>query len=378
MSNEKIFINNSYVTIVVSSDTCGDTCEVTSTPRVAVTSAPQVAVESTEKKHNVQVYPSKVRIIPNCKLVKTINNLPTDKFSNMIVEGNERKIREVKNHKKFGDVFSTYKLVLNDEECDGSDPLNEFDRAVLSVCISEWEVGNRHTTPAIILRGLTGKTGVKGKGKIHKDQYTAIINSVKKMMSIIIEIDLSDVNEKLNYNDGKQQKITSAILPAYFITDSINGQPIEDVIYFDRESPIMKISRDRKQLLTFDMALLDVTNQNNTPLNITAKNYVLCRILEIKLHRLTPTITFTDIFAKCRIENSNPKIKMDVRNNIIKFLEHLKSQGVIRDFELTKKAQSFYSIKFSYNSKSSKRKAKTVIENDNASAASKPLANASL
>ena len=318
----------------------------------------------TDKKHNVQVYPSKVRIIPNCKLVKTINNLPTDKFSNMIVEGNERKIREVKNHKKFGDVFSTYKLVLNDEECDGSDPLNEFDRAVLSVCISEWEVGNRHTTPAIILRGLTGKTGVKGKGKIHKDQYAAIINSVKKMMSIIIEIDLSDVNEKLNYNDGKQQKITSAILPAYFITDSINGQPIEDVIYFDRESPIMKISRDRKQLLTFDMALLDVTNQNNTPLNITAKNYVLCRILEIKLHRLTPTITFTDIFSKCRIENAANDKKADVRNSIIKFLEHLKAQGVIRDFELTKKAQSFYSIKFSYKSKSAPRKAKKLIEND--------------
>lgn len=198
------------------------------------------------------------------------------------------------------------------------------------------------------------------------------------MMSIIIEIDLSDVNEKLNYNDGKQQKITSAILPAYFITDSINGQPIEDIIYFDRESPIMKISRDRKQLLTFDMALLDVTNQNNTPLNITAKNYVLCRILEIKLHRLTPTITFTDIFSKCRIENAANDKKADVRNSIIKFLEHLKAQGVIRDFELTKKAQSFYSVKFSYKSKHSPRKAKTVIENDNVSAASKPLSNTTL
>lgn len=98
----------------------------------------------------------------------------------MIVEGNERKIREVKNYKKFGDVFSTYKLVLNDDECDGSDPLNEFDRAVLSVCISEWEVGNRHTTPAIILRGLTGKTGVKGKGKIHKDQLPPLLTVSKK------------------------------------------------------------------------------------------------------------------------------------------------------------------------------------------------------
>ena len=198
------------------------------------------------KKNNVQVYPSKVRIVPNCKLAKTINNLSDNQFDNMITNGNERKIREVNKHKKFGDVFSTYKLVLNDEECDVSDPLNEFDRAVLSVCISEWEAGNRHTTPAIILRGLTGKTGIKGKGKIHKDQYAAIINSIKKMMGITLDTDLSDVNEKLNYNDGKQQTITEHILPCKLISTSINGQPIEDVIFFLDESPIMKIARDRK------------------------------------------------------------------------------------------------------------------------------------
>lgn len=142
----------------------------------------------TDKKHNVQVYPSKVSIVPNCKLVKTINNLSDEKYSDMIINKNSRGIIEKKNHKNFGDVVTTYRLIRNDEEDDGSDPLNEFDRAVLSVCISEWEVGNRHTTPAMILRGLTGKTGMKGKGKIHKDQYAAITNSVKKMMGIVFEL----------------------------------------------------------------------------------------------------------------------------------------------------------------------------------------------
>lgn len=307
-----------------------------------------------DKKSNVQIYPNKQRIIPNCKLAKIINNLSNANYSDMVVNGNERKIREVKNHKKHGDVITTYQLV-NDTDSDGSDPLTEFDRAVLSVCISEWEIGNRHTTPAIILRGLTGKVGARhiGKGRIHKDQRIAIIHSVKKMMNIIIEIDLSDTNQKLNYNDGKQQKITSAILPAYFISNSINGQPIEDVIYFDRESPIMEIARNRKQLLTFDATLLDVPKQNNTPMNIAIKNYVMTRVLEIKLHNITPVITFNDVFKKCRIENADNKTKLRVRNLIIDFMEHLKAKSEIRNFEVTKKANAFYSVKISYTSKRS-------------------------
>lgn len=305
-----------------------------------------------DKKLNIQIYPNKQRIIPNCKLAKVINNLSNENYSDMIVNGNERKIREMKNHKKHGDVFTTYQLV-SDSDCDDSDPLTEFDRAVLSVCISEWEIGNRHTTPAIILRGLTGKVGSRhvGKGKIHKDQLAAIIHSLKKLISVILDTDLSTVNEQLNYHDGKSQKIIESILPAKIISTSINGQSVDDVIFFLDESPVMKIARDRKQLLTFDATLLDVPKQKNTPLNITIKNYVITRVLEIKLHHLTPVITFDDLFKKCRIDNASRKTKMDARNTLTEFFEHLKSKGEIKSFEITKKANSFYSIKFSYPSK---------------------------
>ena len=298
---------------------------------------------------NIQVYPSKKRVVPNCKLAKVITNLTDPQFDNMM-KGKKRGVIEMKNHKKFGKIVTYYKLV-NSDNPDDTDPLSEFDRAVLSVCISEWEVGNRHTTPAIIFRGLTGKTTNR---HIHKDQRAAILGSIKKMMGLILEIDLSDVNQKLKYNEGYQEKMTSAILPAYFMTNSINGQPIEDVIYFDRESPIMKIARDRKQIITFDNYLLNVSKQQNTQMNITLKNYVMVRLQEIKLHKLTPIITFDDVFEKCRIEDANAKTKMDARNTIIKFFEHLKSKGEITDFTVTKQRNSFYSIKFFYPPKSAR------------------------
>ena len=105
-------------------------------------------------------------------------------------------------------------------------------------------------------------------------------------------------------------------------------------------------------MLTYDANLLDVPNQNNSTMNVALKNYVMIRIQEIKLHKLQPIITFDDVFEKCRIaENTSRKKKLDARNSIVEFFEHLQSKGEIRDFELTKKGNSFYSVKFSYPKK---------------------------
>lgn len=297
-------------------------------------------------KNNVQIYPNKQRIVPNCKIAKVITNLDDTQFDKML-QGNKRGLIEMKNHKKHGKITTLYTIVNNDQSND-TDPLSEFDRAVLSVCVSEWEAGNRHTTPAIILRGLTGKNTKNGNGNLHKDQRAAILHSVQKMMGLIINIDLSNVNQKLNYNGGQVQKITEAILPCKHVSTSINGQIVDDTIVFLDESPIMKVARDRKQILTFDSELLDIPNQNNTQMNITVKNYAMCRVQECILHKLQPTITFNDLFEKCRISNAHGEIKRRAREVLIAFFEHLKSKGVISSFELVKKSTAFYSIKFTF------------------------------
>ena len=173
-----------------------------------------------------------------------MNNLSQEKYDHMVVEDKNRRIIEKKNHKKFGDVATTYKI-SNADDYDNTDPLNEFDRAVLSVCISNLDAGNQHITPAIILRGLTGKNTKIGNGNVHKDQHAAIMNSIQKLMGTIIWIDETETNEQLQY-DSKNSKKCSAILPAYFVEKTINGQDAT-IIYFDRESPLMEIGRARKQ-----------------------------------------------------------------------------------------------------------------------------------
>ena len=121
------------------------------------------------------------------------------------------------------------------------------------------------------------------------------------------------------------------------------------MIYFDRESPLLTIALDRKQLLSYDVSLLDVPGQRNTIMNIMLKNYSIRRVAEIKAHnkQLVPTITFADIWEKCRLENASRKTKLDARNTLIAFFKHLQEEGYIKSFEITKKGNAFYAIKFS-------------------------------
>lgn len=301
-----------------------------------------------EKK--VQIYPAKIRIVPNCKLVKITGNLSEQSFSRRL-SGKSAGIIEKKKTKKRDELVSTF-TIANVEGYDNTDPLKFFDYSVLSVCISEIEEGNTCTTPAIILRGLTGKTkGIVGgtaNGAVNPDQRAAILNSVTKLMSTVITVNNSAVNKELGYNDGKEEIVTDTILPCRFITEKINGQIVDDTIYFDRQSPLFKIADQRNQVIRYDTELLDVPNQNNTPLVITLKNYVILRIMEIKNHKMTPTLTIADIFKKARITDKPNYLKLRAREYIDEFFKHLQSKGVIKSFEWTKKGNKFHSVKFTF------------------------------
>ena len=151
------------------------------------------------KKENVQVYPTRTRLVPSFKLCKVIVNLSKEQYGRMVVDGKNRKILEKKKHKKFGDVVTVYKISLADNN-DNTDPLTEYDYAVLSVCISNFAEGNLHITPAIIYRGITGKGNT---ARMKSDQREAILNSLRKLMSTIIEIDETETNAAFHYGENR-------------------------------------------------------------------------------------------------------------------------------------------------------------------------------
>ena len=300
--------------------------------------------------NNVQIYPSKILCFPNDIFSKRLFNLGNDDYQQALDERKTLEVVEKKNHRKFGDVITPFRIGVNSNaDFTLSEPLDQFDFAVLCACISEWQNKNRYTTPAIIYRAVSGKVEVRDADP-SKNQLTDILQSVDKLMRTQIGINMTKTCENLKYNGGTAFKVVSAILPCKRVTDTtINGQ-ISTTISFDRESPLWEIAAKVKnhQVLSCDAELLNVPGQQNTRMNVAVKFYVLRRVLEILAHRkqMAPIITFDDVFEKCRLTSASRDKKCDARNVILKFVEHLQNEKLIKSFTLEKKGVSSHAISF--------------------------------
>ena len=173
------------------------------------------------------------------------------------------------------------------------------------------------------------------------------------MGTVVDFSDAADSWKKLKYTDKEGNELIfrkDNLLSASIFDAKVNGQPVDGVIFFKQNFPLFQIADAKDQVIRYPHSLLNVPNQNNTPLVITLKKYVMRRICEIKLHKqLTPTITFDDVLSKCRVDSSNKKKRQDARNVIIKFLEHLKAQNFISDFHVKKEGGKFSKITFSFD-----------------------------
>ena len=287
---------------------------------------------------NVQIYPSKILYIPNDIFSKRLFNLSNEEYRRAIEERELLTVVEKKNHRKFGDIISPFRIsVKKNADFNIFEPLDQFDFAVLCACISEWNKGNRLTTPSVIYRAISGKVG-DFDANPSKTQLANILKSVNKLMCTRIGINMTKVCEKLKYNGGNEFKITSEILPCKYLTETtVNGSETT-VISFDRESPMWEIAAKVKnhQVLSCDAELLNVPEQKNTRLNVAIKFYVLRRVLEICAHRkqMLPVITLDDIFQKCRLTNAHREIKKRVREIFIEFVEHLQKKKKVKSFQI--------------------------------------------
>lgn len=287
-----------------------------------------------------QIYPATTRVDVNDKMTNILFSLTNDQFRIMRRGKQEYTIREGK--VKGETVDSTFRI-----RSDSDEPLNEFDYAVFNVCNSEFQAGNLYTTPSIIFRGLTGKIG-KGDAEPSKDQIAAIKQSITKLRRLDFLPDISDAFTKLKYEDVTLKIKESSVLPCVVLDAVVNGQLVDDAIYFLCESPLWTIADAKSQIIRYDARLLDVPNQINTPRIITLKNYVVHRVHEIKLHKMTPTLTFADIFKKARITDEDRHIKLDARNAVKTVFEHLQAKDVIKTFEIVKKGVSIHAVTFTF------------------------------
>ena len=165
-------------------------------------------------------------------------------------------------------------------------------------------------------------------------------------MSRIVDYGAENICQVMGYNNGNPFVGKAPLLPVAYIDFSAVSGDNDTLIFFTDKPPLLKMAQIKKQLISYNALLLDMPGQN-TPMNIASKNYTMLRIQEIILHKqLTPTITFANVFKKLRIENADNKIKQHVREYMVAFFEHLKTEGVVKSFEGVKHGNTFYGIKF--------------------------------
>ena len=296
---------------------------------------------------NIQIFPTRKRIELNDIATKKLFNIADNNYSSIIAKNAKATITEKKNHKKKGNLKSGFKL-QNSEGYTNIAPLDEYDRAVLGVCISEYDNGNSYISLSMIQRALSGKNCKADGDRTYKKQFADIKQAIDKLMCTLYDPDVLEVYEELNY-EGAEKIVKSPILPCERTKKIIGGQE-QELIHFYKESPLLQQAKAKGQILTYDADLLDVPEQNNTRLVVMLKNYTLRRVLECKQHsrQMKPILTIEDIFEKCRITDAHLEIKRRARDYLDKFFAHLQSKGVIKSYEWTKKGNKFYSIKFTF------------------------------
>lgn len=279
-------------------------------------------------------------VSPNDKLTKILFSLSTDEYFDTLQKGtsiavNETTIRgkKIQTHFKLNSGgFATLKR-----------PLNEFDRAIFDVYNSAREANFIGITRDSLFRALTGS----GHRSPRPNQATTIVESLERLMTVI-KIDFSQTRDKMPKYNSVPVQIISPIMPCKILNNVlVNGQ-ITSIIKFTDESPLMTIARAKKQIITYSVNLRDITGQNNTTLVISIKSYVIRRVLEIIAHNLTPTITLADIFKHCNLTDADRFQQRNARKIILDIIESLKSKGIIKSFELTKKDGSYYSVTITF------------------------------
>lgn len=292
----------------------------------------------------------KALVTPNDKLTKCLFHRDAAKYARMIQADKPAKVDEGFTVKK-KKITTQYWVELIDGLADMT-PLDEFDRAILDVCISTQVDGLSGITFLEIARLMTGGKSNKKMTRVNVEQKTRILRSVEKLMCTRIRIDFTELAETGKYPKlPKSGRLTSTILPCKIVEGlTVNGQRGVDAVFFLDESPLLILARAKnRQLLSYPVGLLNVPKQNNTSSVTQLKFYVTRRVHEIKAHEeLKPIITFADVFEKCGLGDATNSIKRNARKNIRDVFEHLKAQGVILEFEFEKVDGMYRAIKFRY------------------------------
>lgn len=205
--------------------------------------------------------------------------------------------------------------------------LQPFDKQVYVAVSAIYNAGNDITTATQIYYAM-GYTGSPAPNQIKK-----IDDSLSKMLGATITIDNIQEHTALK---GKEKyphfEYSGPLLPIERMTAKVNGQVAESAIHILSEPRLMTFAKQRKQVTTIDIALLQ-SPISKTDANLMIQDYLIERISHEKNKKTkTCRILFSTLFEKTQI--TTKKQRQRAPEKIETYLTHFQKKGLIKKYTM--------------------------------------------
>lgn len=253
---------------------------------------------------------------------KTVS-YPLDKVNfkvwNLLPSGNLDNIPIAVENGKSNTELSIYYAINFDEL--GNDiaiakKLLPYDKRAYVAIAALFNAGNEVVTLTQIYHamGFSGTPGSTDRDKIN--------NSITKMRSAQIRIDNSQESNSYKYPkfiyDG-------SLLPSERVTAIVNNQLAEAAIHLFREPPLITFAKERKQLTTLDIKLLQ-SPMSKTDTNLQIEGYLIERIARARNKTGKPRILYQTILEQIYVTEMTPTKQKNLRtrlpNKVKKYLDY--------------------------------------------------------
>lgn len=159
------------------------------------------------------------------------------------------------------------------------------------------------------------------------DQLKKIRNSVTKMLTARITVD--NTSEAAVYTKYGRFKYNGVLLPVEFVEQyNIQGSLTEAAIHIFREPPLIAFSKQRKQITTVPLKVLQ-SPLNKTEAHLAIDDYLIERIKRLqhgKEHGQSKLLYKT--IAE-RVNQTKPKQRQRLPGTVKRYLDHYKECGMI-------------------------------------------------
>lgn len=199
--------------------------------------------------------------------------------------------------------------------------LTQYDKRVYIAVAGLFNAGN----DVITLHQVY--TAMGGTGKPSDDQREKISTAIAKMQSAMISVDNSMEAAAYNY---KKFVYSGYLLPIERVKKIVNGNLVEEAIHIFREPPVMTFARQRRQITTIPVRLLN-SPISKTDANLAIEDYLLERISRAKDGHSPCKILYKTICDKAGAVTA--KQRQRVPEKVERYLTHYAKEGFIASFK---------------------------------------------